>query len=194
MTGFHGMARTTRWCSRYSWLLGLIWGLAESTVFFVVPDVGVAFVGLVSPRDGLKAAVAAMVGAVVGGTILFPAIHLWLGPHAREYLLFIPGIHPSTMALASARISDQGPSALLIAAFQGIPYKVYATELILAGISLPVLLFWTIPSRALRLLPVAASAGLGGRIFARSIERHFGLWVGAYALFWTAFYVWYWTR
>jgi hypothetical protein len=188
------MARTRRWCSRYAWLLGLIWGFAESTVFFIVPDVGVAFVGIVSPRDGLKAAVAAIIGALAGGTILFLAIHLWLGPHARQYLLFLPGIHPSTVALASARISDHGASALLIAAFQGIPYKVYATALTLDGISLPVLLFWTIPSRAFRLLPVAAAAGLGGRIFARSIETHFRLFVGAYAVFWTAFYVWYWTR
>ena len=94
------MATTRRWCSRYGWLLGLTWGLAESTVFFIVPDVGVAFVGLVSPRDGLKAAVAAIIGALVGGTILFLAIHLWLGPHALQYLLLLPGIHPSTLAVA----------------------------------------------------------------------------------------------
>ncbi len=188
------MAGTARWCSRYGWLLGLIWGLAESTVFFVVPDVGVAFVGLVSPRAALKAAVAAIVGALVGGTILFLAIHLWLGPEARHYLLFLPGIHPSTMAEARARISDHGASALLIAGFAGIPYKVYATELTLAGTSLPTLLFWTIPSRALRLLPVAAAAGLGGRVFARSIERYFVHWVVAYALLWAVFYAWYWSR
>jgi len=113
------MAGTKRWCSRYGWLLGLIWGLAESTIFFIVPDVGVAFVALVSPRDGLKAAVAAIIGALVGGTILFVAVHLWLGPHALQYLLFLPGIHSSALTLASARISDLGAGALLIAAFQG---------------------------------------------------------------------------
>jgi hypothetical protein len=74
------------------------------------------------------------------------------------------------------------------------PYKVYATELTLAGVSLPVLLLWTIPSRALRLVPVAAAAGAGGRILQGSLRRHFGLWVGAYLLSWVAFYAWYWTR
>ena len=121
-------------------------------------------------------------------------IHLWLGAHAADLLLRIPGIHPSTLALASSRTADHGAGVLLLAAFQGIPYKVYATELTLAGVSVPVILLWTIPSRALRLLPIAAAAGVGGRILQGSLRRHFRLWVGAYVLFWGGFYAWYWTR
>ena len=188
------MARTSAWCSRHGWLVGLVWGLAESTVFFIVPDVAVAFIAAMSPRDWWKAAVASIVGTLIGAVILFLAIQLWLGPYANHLLLWVPGIHPASLALASTRVSDHGAGALLVAAFQGIPYKVYATELTLAGVSLPVILLWTIPSRALRLLPVAAAAGVGGRILQGSLRRHFRLWVGAYVLFWGGFYAWYWTR
>jgi hypothetical protein len=188
------MARTSAWCSRHGWLVGFVWGLAESTVFFIVPDVGVAFIAAMSPRNWWKAALASIVGTLVGAVFLFLAVHFWLGAHASDLLLRVPGIDAASLALATARVSDHGAGALLPAAFQGIPYKVYATQLTLAGVSLPVLLLWTIPSRALRLLPVAAAAGVGGRILQGSLRRHFGLWVGAYLLFWVGFYAWYWTR
>jgi hypothetical protein len=188
------MERTSDWCSRHGWLVGFVWGLAESTVFFIVPDVGVAFVAAMSPRNWWKPALASIVGTLVGAVLLFMAVQLWLGANALHLLVWIPGIHPADLAVASRRIVDHGAGALLPAAFEGIPYKVYATELTLAGVSLPVLLLWTIPSRALRLVPVAAAAGAGGRLLQGSLRRHFRLWVGAYVLFWVAFYGWYWTR
>jgi hypothetical protein len=188
------MARTSAWCARHGWVVGFLWGLAESTVFFVVPDVGVAFVAGMSPRNWWKPAVSSIVGTLVGAVILFLAIQLWLGTYAPHLLLQIPGIHPAGLALASTRVSDHGAGVLLVAAFEGIPYKVYATYVTLAGVSLPVLLLWTIPSRALRLVPVAAAAGAGGRTLQESLRRYFGFWVGAYVLFWVAFYGWYWTR
>jgi hypothetical protein len=130
----------------------------------------------------------------VGAVLLFLALDFWLGERGPQLLLWIPGIHPASLALASSRISDHGAGALLLAAFQGIPYKVYATQLTLAGVSLPVLLLWTIPSRALRLVPVAAMAGASGRLLHGSLRRHFRLWVAAYVLAWAIFYAWYWTR
>ena len=188
------MARTSAWCSRHGWVAGFVWGLAESTVFFIVPDVGVAFIAAMSPRNWWKAALSSIVGTLVGAVVVYLVVQFWLGAHARELLLLVPGIHPASLAVASRHISDHGVAALLPAAFQGIPYKVYATQLTLADVSLPALLLWTIPSRALRLVPVAAAAGAGGRLLQCSLRRHFGLWVGAYVLFWIAFYAWYWTR
>jgi hypothetical protein len=186
--------RTGAWCSRYGWLVGLAWGLAEATVFFIVPDVGVAFVAAMSPRNWWLPALTSIFGTLIGAVLLFFAIHLWLGPSVTQLLERIPGIHPATLASASDQIAGHGAGALLLAAVQGIPYKVYATELTLAGVSLPTLLLWTIPSRALRLLPVAAVAGGGGRLLHGSLVRHFRLWVAAYVVFWTVLYAWYWTR
>jgi hypothetical protein len=156
--------------------------------------VGVAFIAAMSPRKWWVSAVTSVLGTLIGAVLLFVAIHLWLGTFANHLLLGIPGIRPTTLALASSGTADHGAGVLLLAAFQGIPYKVYATQLTLAGVSLPVLLLWTVPSRALRLLPVAAVAGAGGRLWQGSLQRRFGLWVAAYGLFWISFYAWYWSR
>lgn len=189
------LTRATRaWCSKYGWLVGLTWGLAESTLFFVVPDVGVAFVAALSPRNWWKPALASIAGTLIGAVLLFLAIHLWLYANARLVLLLIPGIHPSTLSAAEARIAGSGAGALLPAAFSGIPYKVYATELCLAGISLPALLAWTVPSRLIRLLPVAAAAAGIGHLGWRVIDKYLPLVVALYALAWLVFYSWYWTR
>src|SRR6202011_3255011 len=122
------------------------------------------------PENSCMAGLSSIVGTRVGAVFLFLAIQFWLGAHASHLLLWVPGIHPASLALATTRVSDHGVGALLPAAFQGIPYKVYATQLTLAGVSLPVLLLWTIPSRALRLVPVAAAAGAGGRILQGSLK------------------------
>src|ERR1700675_4367640 len=174
------MARTSAWCSRHGWLVGFVWGLAESTVFFMGPGGGGAFVGAMSARNWWKAALTSIVGTLVGAVLVYLAVRFWLGAHARDLLLWVPGIHAATLGVASRHISDHGAAALLPAAIQGIPYKVYATQLTLADVSLPALLVWTIPSGALRLVPVAAAAGAAGQVLQGSLRRHFGLWVGAY--------------
>ena len=188
------MTATRAWSSRYGWIATFVWGLAEATVFFIVPDVSVAFVSLLAPRESWKAALSAVAGGLVGATILYVAIRLWLGPHTGDYLLTIPAIHAATIDKASSAISQHGVSALLTAAFTGVPYKVYAAQLTTAGIDLPSLLLWTIPSRALRLFPVAAGGAILGRVLKRELERRFILWMAAYFLFWAAVYGWYWTR
>lgn len=132
-----GMARTSAWCPRHGWLVGFVWGLAELTVFFIVPDVGVAFIAAMSPRNWWKSALTSIVGTLVGAVLLFLVIHLWVGAYAPNLLVRIPGIHPNSLALASTQVSDHGASVLLLAAFQGIPYKLYATDLTLAGSARP---------------------------------------------------------
>ncbi|HKH69104.1 MAG TPA: hypothetical protein VKA75_17210, partial [Reyranella sp.] len=57
------------------WLAGLLWGLAEATAFFVVPDVLLTFV---AQRRGLIPALAVMLfvvaGAALGGLAMW-----WIG-------------------------------------------------------------------------------------------------------------------
>ena len=188
------MTPTVASAGRNAPLIGFLWGLAESTVFFIVPDVGVAYIALVTPGYWWKAAATSVLGALVGAVLLFLAVQFWLHQEVRHLLTVLPGIHPATLAAARSRISLHGPGALLGAAFSGIPYKVFAAELTLAGTSLPVLLAWTIPSRALRLFPVAAIAGLFGGILRPVIARNFRVFTAAYALAWAVFYGWYWSR
>src|SRR6202035_3561633 len=99
------MARTSAWCSRHGWPVVLVWGLAESMVFFIVPDVGVAFIAAMSPRNWWKAAVTSIVGTLVGAVLVYLAVRFWLGAHARDLLLWVPGIHHVTPALGSRPLS-----------------------------------------------------------------------------------------
>src|ERR1700693_1079932 len=100
------MARTSAWCSRHGWLVGFVWGLAESTIFFIVPDVGVAFIAAMSPRNWWKAALTSIVGTLVGAVLVYLAVRFWLGAHARELLLLGPGLSPASLGVTRRHISD----------------------------------------------------------------------------------------
>jgi membrane protein YqaA with SNARE-associated domain len=52
-------------------LASFAWGLAESTFFFFVPDVVLTFSALRNYRMALRAAVAALAGALIGGTLMY---------------------------------------------------------------------------------------------------------------------------
>jgi hypothetical protein len=53
--------------------LAFAWGLAEATVFFVVPDVWISRLALSSWRAALRGCALALVGALVGGVLLYLA-------------------------------------------------------------------------------------------------------------------------
>ena len=55
--------------------LAAIWGAAEATLFFIVPDVFLSWLALSDRRQALIACLYALLGALVGGTD-----HVGLGP------------------------------------------------------------------------------------------------------------------
>jgi hypothetical protein len=167
--------------------------MAESLFFFVVPDVGVGLVALFSIRHGFRALLAAIAGSLVGGLLLFLAISGGFVHGVEHYLVLVPGIHQSMIDTARQQIAQYGSNALFAGPLQGIPYKVYVSELTLAGISWPMLLLWSIPARAMRILPATIVFAVGGRVLHSSIERHPVLWVSLYGLAWLAVYVAYFT-
>jgi hypothetical protein len=51
------------------WLVAAaVWGLAEATLFFVVPDVLLTWLAAFRPRVACKAVVACLAGALAGGS------------------------------------------------------------------------------------------------------------------------------
>jgi membrane protein YqaA with SNARE-associated domain len=52
-------------------LIAFIWGLAEATLFFIVPDVYLGFVALFDWRRALRALAAPIAGAVLGGALMY---------------------------------------------------------------------------------------------------------------------------
>src|SRR5690606_22723656 len=104
-----------------------LWGLAEGTLFFFVPDVLLSFIGL--RRDAKAAAIAcgwAAIGAAMGGVIMF-AWSIAAPEAAYAAVLAVPAVSAGMGAAALQAMQEQG---WFIATLEGplsrTPYKVYA--------------------------------------------------------------------
>ena len=166
-----------------------MWGYAEATRFWLIPDILLGWITLNRPRSIVNSVVAATVGAVLGGV----RVH----EHAREEharLTEIPGINDALLLDAHERFASRGWVAVVRAPLDGIPYKVYATESGLAGKPLPELIAWTLLARLWRFILSAAGAALIGRVFSRAIRRSEVLWLAGTIGFWVFVYVRYFAR
>jgi membrane protein DedA with SNARE-associated domain len=173
--------------SNISLVVALLWGLAEGTLFFIVPDVHLALVALVHWRKGLLATLAAVAGAMIGGAIMY-ALAANNGAAMTQLLVLVPLISPRIVNSVAAQVQASGLGAMVSFPLLA-PYKVYAVQ---AGRQhLPFLRFLliTIPSRLGRILPVTLAGAVLGTAFKKFIQRHTALVVGAYALVWVGVYV-----
>ena len=164
------------------------WGIAEATVFFLVPDVFLSWVALERPRRALVACGFALAGALVGGVAMF----VWGGvdaESARAALDMVPGIRPDMIAAVRADLVEHGTIALFTGPIRGVPYKIYAAEWGALGGGLAGFLLQSVPARLLRFLLVAAIARVVrrcvlGRLSLRGCRVvHVAIWV--------VFYAWY---
>lgn len=167
---------------------GGLWGFAEATLFFVVPDVLLSAVALTSVRRALVLSVWVLAGALVGGTLM------WLLGRAdlatgKELLVLLPAIDAEMIADVGDQLESSGLPSLFAGPVTGTPYKIYALQAGGLGISLVQLLLVSIPARMLRF--VIVTLAVGG--ISKLLERWLNLrWRRALlALSWTAFYAWY---
>jgi len=170
-------------------LVAFAWGLAEATLFFVVPDVWITRVALRSRREALRCVALAAAGAVVGGAV----VYLWASrdPAAvRAAFDALPAIAPSLIDQAGAAWQRHGALAPLLGAFSGVPYKLYAAHAPDA-LALGTFLLLSVPVRALRFLVLALLAAA----IARRATPRFGARkvLAAWALAWAANYALYWS-
>ena len=166
-----------------------LWGYAEATRFWLIPDILLGWITLNRPRSIVTSVIAATVGAVIGGVRMHE--------HAREEharLAEIPGINDALLLDAHERFASRGWVAVVRAPLDGIPYKVYATESGLAGKPLDELIAWTLLARLWRFILSAAAAALIGRVFSQSVRRSEGLWLAGTLGFWAFVYVRYFAR
>jgi len=151
--------------------LAALWGLAESTLFFVLPEVLLSLWAITAPRRALWLAGAVVAGATVGAMGMF----LWGDADpvpVRVLLTWQPGIDEATVDRASLLLRQQGLWGVVLGPWLGIPHKLLAVE---AGYGIhglgPYLLAF-VPARALpALLAVGLGAALGwlrGRLALRA--------------------------
>jgi membrane protein YqaA with SNARE-associated domain len=179
--------------SRAALWLACAWGVAEATFFFVVPDVLLSLVACRALRPALKASLMALVGALIGGAVMY-GVGMAAPDAARDFLNHIPAISPTLMTRVVGQIDERGLVAILIGPLKGIPYKIYAVEWGARGGSLLGFLLISIPARYVRFL----LASLVARGIARMLEplthHRARVELAILAVIWIAFYAFYFSR
>jgi hypothetical protein len=111
-------------------LVAALWGLAEATVFFIVPDVWISFMALRGRRAGLSAVAGALAGAVAGG-LAMAALARRDPAFALGLVDAVPGVTPAILARAADLAAAPQPWGMIAGALSGVPYKLFAV--LLAG-------------------------------------------------------------
>lgn len=169
-------------------LAAALWGLAEATFFFLVPDVILTAIAIHDWRLALWACVAATGGALAGGAVMYAAGRR-RHQAVRSFLLRIPGIGPAMLARVADEIDRRGFLAVLLGPLSGTPYKAYAVECGRRRLSPGAFLAISIPARIIRFAAATAlAAWLAHGLFpSLSTAGKLTTW----AVAWAGFYAWY---
>lgn len=180
-----------------AWLLGrpglvvaLLWGLAEGSFFFLIPDIVLSLTALFSVKRSLLQMGLVVAGSLIAGSCLF-AWSLSDYAAAKAAVLKVPFVREKMFDETSREFQRDGVGALFEGPTRGVPYKVYAVQAP-AYCGLPAFLLASIPARLERLLIswiVFVCVGLGFDKFKARPRTRF-LFHGAY---WIAVYSYYWT-
>ena len=176
------------------WVLwaGCLWGLAEATLFFVVPDVLLTFVALYSPRRTPKLVASILLGSLAGGSLMF-----YMGARnprqAEAMVLRVPFVSPAMIEKTHHGFERDGLWTLAKAPGNGIPYKVYCVQASRyanwgAFIAMSVL------ARLERFAPFWIAAAALGTIFRTRIHRRPAFPAAMHVVLWILGYAWYWSR
>lgn len=177
------------WLSRWpGTALAFLWGFAEGTLFFILPDVPLSLLALFRPRRALLHMVAIIAGAVLAGAVMFT----WSArsPDAAAAVMRVPAVSPAMFTNAERDLERYGVWGTSLGPVRGIPYKIYAVE---APRHSPLWAFLvvTIPARLWRLAAVwlgFAGAGMLLRKLGRASLApilHALFWIVTYAIYWT---------
>lgn len=130
-------------------IFSFLWGLAEASFFFLVPDIIITFAALHSYEAGLMACLATLIGAMIGGSLMY----LWGKKDegkATQFLLRVPAIHIQMLYNVEKSIINHTIFAMILGPTRGIPYKIYAVIAPNVGISFFTFLIVSIPARIIR--------------------------------------------
>jgi hypothetical protein len=178
-----------RWLAepRGRWV-AFVWGAAEASFFFLVPDILLSFVALTAPRRVWGHLAATMVGALFVGVLMFQ----WSAsaPVARTLVAQVPRVSTSMFKQADADLRTHGAWGAIFGPARGIPYKVYAVQAPSHPITLGAFAAASIPARVWRMLLTVAVFVAIGAALRRLGKAH---WASVlHAVFWTTSITAYW--
>jgi membrane protein YqaA with SNARE-associated domain len=168
-----------------------IWGVAEATLFFIVPDVLLTFAVV---RFGLRRAL--VLAVVAAGFASLAGLGMWAWGHsdpasARHAVLLVPAIGPDLLARAAQEVGRGWPLHLVTGAMTGVPYKLYAVEAGACGVKPALFVPMSFVARLARFTLTAVLMALGRWLL---LKLHRPAWIlPAWGLAWLATYAFYFT-
>lgn len=172
-------------------LAAALWGFAEATLFFIVPDVLISAVAIRGTRAAYAASLFAAAGAVVGGSLMY----FW-GVHSPETAVgtvtAVPAVGAAMMERAHGELLTDGPISIILGPLSATPFKVYAVQAAAAGIPYWIFVLITPIARLPRFLLVAWLSGTVSRLIQPrvNVRTVYALWLAAwivvYATLWRA--------
>jgi len=192
MTPVSGSDPSPRWTNCFTGTPGIafaaLWGFAEATLFFILPDVPLSLAALYRPRRALAHVASILFGSFLGGALMFAwSAH---SPAARHAVSDVPFVRPSMFLQAERDYQKLGTWSVAVGPVRGIPYKIYAVEATQHS-SLLLFLLITIPARAWRLFAVWIIFSIAGTILRKlrlaslTPYLHACVWIAVYAIYWT---------
>lgn len=148
-------------------LIAALWGIAEATLFFIVPDVWLSIVGRENLRVGLIACLYSLLGAIVGGVIMY----VWGWQElagAIGIIEKIPAISTAMVNRVHTDLIEQGVMAMILGPLSGTPYKIFAIQASDTGIGIWLFVLTTIPARLIRFILVTVFCHYALKILAYS--------------------------
>src|SRR5262249_3031958 len=113
------------WLTRWPGIaVAFVWGFAEGTLFFILPDVPLSLAAMYRPRRALVHIAAIVMCALRGGAVMFSwAEH---PSDARHAVGNVPLVRPAMFDRAESDYHSIGIWAVALGPRRGIPYKIYA--------------------------------------------------------------------
>jgi hypothetical protein len=174
--------------------LSWLWGFAEATFVFVVPDVLFTRTTLVSLTRGWWQLGLAVLGATMAGAVMYA----WAAAspvQARAAVARVPFLGEKIITPAEQNWNAGGTASLFKNPLSGVPYKVHAV-LAPEHVSLGQFLLLSVPLRTERMLlsmivfvPVALWIRQGGTVHEKrrrtiGFRIHAAFWMIVYAVYW----------
>jgi len=177
---------------RPHWWLGFLWGFAEGTLFFIIPDLLLSWASLTGAKCGFKILGAILAGSLVAGLCMYT----WAASQpdlSRSVVISIPFVRAKMFDRVQQDYRDQGISGMLRGPGSGIPYKVYAV--LAPPVTNPaVFVLISIPARVERLVLSWLAFTSLGWVFQRWMRNHPRITTVLFLTFWIITYASYWSR
>jgi membrane protein YqaA with SNARE-associated domain len=165
-----------------------LWGLAESTLFFIVPDVLLSAIAIRDLRKALLASVLATLGAMAGGSVMYfwsanPDQHV----EVVRAVASLPDVRPNMTINAQLQFHEYGAMAAVLGPLSTTPYKVYAVLAPANQVPYWQFLLMTPVARLPRFMLVACFAAIAARYLRPALGTR-----GLYALWsiaWLSIYL-----